>query len=102
MSNIKYSLKRSPAEGDKVTKTPQVKVILKHLTKVGHQVDRDELIKSVDNDPEFKSRQGAAKILNFYMPRLVEAGIVDKHATAAEKKEPKKAATSRPGEAKAA
>lgn len=85
---VHYSRKRMHTDEDKIAKTPQVKIILKHLPEaVGpeHKVDREKLADKMDKDPEFVSKQGGAKILNFYIPKLVEAGIVEKHVVADEK-----------------
>lgn len=98
MANVSYALKREPdKEKDKIAKTPQVAVVLKHLQHVGvgHKISREDLAAKVDADKDFVSRQGAAKILNFYIPKLVKEGLVEKFSVE-EPKEAKPAKASKP------
>lgn len=60
-------------------KTPQIRVILKTLAglaEVGTPVVYQELLKAVDANPEFISRQGAQKVVRFYEKPMVEQDLV--------------------------
>lgn len=81
MSKIFLKLLRKPTDEDKVAKTPQVAVILKHM-RVDHEVSREKLAELVDADGDFNSKQGAARVIQFYTPKLAEAGIVEKRVEA--------------------
>ena len=63
--------------GDAV-KTPQIKVILATLEKlapVGEPVGYADLVKAVDANENFVSRQGAAKVIRFYEKAMTEQGL---------------------------
>lgn len=62
----------------KVT-TPQVKVILNTLSenaKVNEDFPMSKLIELVDANPNFVSRQGAARVIRFYEKSMIENGWV--------------------------
>ncbi len=83
---MKFKTLRDLVEGNeedtKLGKTPQVAIILSHLPKVGAEIERADLVAAIDGDEKFESRQGGDKVLNFYTPKLIKAGLVEKIADA--------------------
>ena len=60
-------------------KTPQIRVILKTLEDkagVGNPYPYLDLIKAVDENEEFVSRQGANKVIRFYEKLMVENNLI--------------------------
>ena len=64
---------------DDNVKTPQIKVILKTL-EANAGVDTPypylDLIKAVDANADFVSRQGASKVVRFYEKPMIENGLI--------------------------
>lgn len=89
---IKYTLLRDATDLDKDAKSPQVKCILRAMGEVGSTVTREELVKALEADSELVTRQEPAKLVNFYAPKLINAGIISKEKEVAEKPEPKEKA----------
>lgn len=71
----KIKLLREITPDDKLA--PQQRVFTDVLTKVGvgKEIDRDELLKRVAADGKLVTRQTPERILGYYIPKFVDAGI---------------------------
>jgi hypothetical protein len=73
----KIKLLREITPDDKLA--PQQRVFTDVLTKVGvgKEIDRDELLKRVAADGKLVTRQTPERILGYYIPKFVDAGIFE-------------------------
>jgi hypothetical protein len=71
----KFTFVKEPTEGQKFA--PQAKLILKHIQAVGADgITRKDLVTSLAGDAEFKTKQPIERIIGYYQPDLLNAGVV--------------------------
>jgi hypothetical protein len=104
---LRIEIKALRAATDEDKLSPQAKVIMETIIgKVGLNtaIAKTDLITQLDDDGALNTRQGAAKVLTFYMPRLIEDGLMEKErvAEAADAEKPAKATKKTSTKAKAA
>ena len=91
MSDVTYTFKAEPGEKEKLA--PQARIVLNHIKAAGTSgVTRDKLVAALEKDATagtLETRQDVRKILGFYQPRMVEAGLIDVTKPAKAPKEPK-------------
>lgn len=83
MAKIELKLLRALAEDEKLA--PQAKVIVETVRQavdVDGVIDREDLVAKLTDSGELNTRQDVGRVVAFYTPRLVEAGLIEviKHA----------------------
>lgn len=75
VSNIRYTFVKDPLEGQKFA--PQAVLIIKHVQNAGADgISKDDLVKALAADENFKTRQPVERIIGYYQKDLVNAGIL--------------------------
>lgn len=70
---VKLKKQAIPEEGI----SPQAKVILETLKEGGGNMDRQDLVSKLEKGNKLKTEQPVTRIVSFYTPKLVEAGLIE-------------------------
>ena len=71
--NKTYEFVKDPGEADKLA--PQAKIIVEEIKKAG-KVDRAGLVKALQANTNFKTRQPVERIVTYYQKDLEKAGLI--------------------------
>ena len=71
-----YVYANDPEEGSKIA--PQLQIIIGHIKAAGKSgISYDNLVKAVEADEKFQTRQPVGRVITYYTPTLVDKKIVE-------------------------